>query len=326
MSEFGFSALYKQKLDHLRPRLEEEFLLLDQHLLKSYPVESYAQRFDLWERRRGYHFVPSEISRECEKIATKTGLRGLELYHKILLVSLIENYEERQKRHRIPDSVQQLIPREFDRILTRMEYAEDGFYLHSNDLFAKDLGLCRLKLLPCGSEVVDVWSGIPRSTFLRGGVFQLIRGTMFLPRLGGFKPLYESHWDRRLVRQFTARQYDLFYARIADLLRLNSDIEGMFGSSWWFDPKLEDIAPELLFLRRTPVENGAKIFRLGPDTGALRDAVQFSNKRKKLYESRKYIPSRYMLVWARADILHWADRFAASEKQKSPQEFSEHRV
>lgn len=283
-----------------------------------HPVESYVQRLDHCEKQQGYHFVPAEISRQCEEIVAKSGLRGLELYHKLLLFSLIESYEERQKRYRIPGSVRQLISREFDRILAGMEQAEDGFYLHGNDLFAKDLGLCRLKLLPCGSEVIDLWSGIPRSILLRGGVSQLIRATTFLSNVGGFKPFYESHWDRRLVRQFTAREYDLCYVRITELLQLNPDVKGMFGSSWWFDPQLEDITPELLFLRRTPVENGAQIFRIGSDAGVVRDAVQFSRKRKALYESGKFMPSRYMLVWGRADMLDWADRFATSEKRQSP--------
>jgi len=326
VSEAGFNASYALKLEHVRQRLENEILSLDPQLLVSHPVESYAQRLDLWERRQSYHFVPSEISRECEEITAKAGLRGLELYHKMLLVSLIKNYEERERHHRIPDSIRQLMPGEFDRILAGMEHSEDGFYLHGNDLFSKDLGLCRLKLLPCGSEIVDLWSGIPRSTLMQGGVSQLIRETMLVSRMGGFKPLYESHWDRRLVRQFTAQQYDLCYVRIADLLRLNPDIKGMFGSSWWFDPQLEDIAPELLFLRRTPVANGAKIFHVGPDAGVVRDAVQFSKKRKALYESGKFRPSRYMLVWTRADMLDWADRFAASEKQQASREASEHRV
>ena len=310
-----FDRRYRLKLDPLRRRLQEAINSVDPQLLITHPVESYVQRLDLYEKQQGYHFVPAEIGRQCEMIGAKSGLRTLEFYHKLLLVSLIESYDERQKRCRIPHSIKQIIPPEFDRILTAMEQAEDGFYLHGNDLFAKDLGLCRLKLLPCGSEVVDLWSGIPRSTLLRGNVSQLVWVAMFLSRLGGFKPFYESHWDRRLVRRFTAKEYDLCYVRIADLLRLNPDVKGMFGSSWWFDPQLKDIAPELLFLRRTPVENGARIFQLGPDAGAIRDAVQFSKKRKALYESGKFTPCRYMLVWARADMLTWADRFVISENR-----------
>src|SRR5882762_1924998 len=168
---------------------------MDSRLLSSYPIESYVQRLDHCARKELYHFVPPEIRAQCEEITARSGLRGLELYHKTLLVSLVESYEERQERHRIPASIQFLILQEFDRILSGIESTQDGFYLHGNDLFAKDLGLCRLRLVPCGSEVVDLWSGVPRSTLLRGGVSQFLRGAIFLTmHLGGFKPLYESHW------------------------------------------------------------------------------------------------------------------------------------
>jgi hypothetical protein len=317
VSEFLFSASQKRKLEHVRLHLEEKIAAVYPPLLKSYPIEPYIEQLDLCERGHGYRFVPPGILRLCDEISALSGLRGLELYNKALLVALIENHEHRQRRYRIPDAILSLIPQEFDRILSGIETAEDGFHLHRNDLFAKDLGLCRLKLLPCGSEVVDLWSGVPRSTLLHGGGFQLLQGAMFFTmRLGGFKPLYESHWDRRLVRHFTAQQYDLCYVRIARLLELNPEVKGMFGASWWYDPHLENIAPELLFLSKTPVENGARIFHVGPDAYATKDATQFSKKRKALYESGEFMPSRYMLVWARSDMLDWANRFAASEKQQ----------
>jgi hypothetical protein len=315
VSDFLLSAAQKRKLEIVGRNLDEKISSVDPLLLKSHPIEPYVEHFDRCERTRGYRYVPPEILRQCEEIAARSGLQAIELYHKALLVWLIENYEQRRKRHRIPDSILSLILQEFDRILSGIESAEDGFYLHKNDLFAKDLGLCRLKMLPCGSEVVDQWSGVPRSTLLRGGISQLFQSAMFFgTRLGSFKPLYESHWDRRLVRQFTALQYDLCYVRIARLLELNPEVKGMFGASWWYDPQLEYVAPELQFLSKTPVENGARIFHVGPDSDVTKDATQFSKKRKLLYESGEFTPSRYMLVWARSDMLDWADRLAASEK------------
>lgn len=308
-------CIHRQRLLRLRQRLEEELQSLDPDVLRLHPLESYVQQLDRWEQRQAYHFVPMEVDRECERIAARSTKRGLELYHKLLLIWLIEQYEERSKRHRIPESIGRLIPEAFDRILTGIEHAENGYFLHGNELFAKDLGLCRLKLLPCGAEVVDVWSGIPRSMLLRGGVSQSIQGAVFVARLGGFKPLYESHWDRRLIRRFRPEEYDLCYVRIAHLLQLNPQMRGMFGSSWWFDPIINEIAPELLFLRQTPIENGARVFRVGTDAGAVRDAIQFSKKRKALYESGRFTPCRYMLVWARDDMLAWAGRHEAGGSQ-----------
>jgi hypothetical protein len=316
VSDIGPAVSQQSNLAGLRRQLEEELVLLNPHLLASCPIESYVQQLDRCERHYDYRFVPPSLRIQCQEITQQAGLRGLDLYHKLLLVSLIERYDERQKRYRIPNSIKALIPREFERILSAMDCMAEGFYAHDNDLFAKDLGLCRLKVLPCGSEVVDSWAGIPRNTLFRGGISQFLQEGVFLcARLGGTKPLYESHWDRRLVRLFTKREYDLCYARIAELLELNPEVKGMFGASWWFDPQLQDIAPELLFLRQVPEENGARVFHMGPDANAARDAIQFSQKRKALYESGRFMPSRYMMVWARSDMLDWARRFRLSEQR-----------
>ena len=131
--------------------------------------------------------------------------------------------------------------------------------------------------------------------------------------VGGFKPLYESHWDRRLVREFSALAYDACYLRIAELMLLHPEVKGMMGASWWFAPDIAEIAPEIQFLRCTPQENGARIFRVGPDAGALRDALAFSKRRKELYESGRFYPCRYMLVWSRDDMLAWAGRAGACQ-------------
>jgi hypothetical protein len=35
-----------------------------------------------------------------------------------------------------------------------------------------------------------------------------------------------------------------------------------------------------------------------------------------MHESGEFMPCRYMMVWARADMLDWASRFAASERRR----------
>ena len=303
----------RRNAERVRRHLEEQISSVAPGLLASHPIEAYVERLDRCERIRGYRFVPPDVHQQCDEIAARCGVRALEMYHKTLLLWLIENYEERRTRHRIPAAILGILSREFDRILSGVESPGEEFHVHQNDLFAKDLGVCRMKLVPCGSELVDLWSGVSRSTLLRGGVVQLVRGAQFFgARLRGFKPLYETHWDRRLVRRFTAAEYDLCYVRIAKLLELNPEVKGMFGTSWWYDPHLAGVSPELVFLTKTPVENGARVFRVGPDPDATKDALQFSTKRKALYEAGSFAPTRYMLVWSREDMLDWAGRFAAT--------------
>jgi hypothetical protein len=230
----------------------------------------------------------------------------------MVLVYLITDFENRIRGLRVPNSILSLLAVCFQRILTQLENAEKHFYLHSNDLFRKDLALCRLKLLPCGSELVDVYSGVPRGTLFRDDFRQFVRCMSFFVLKGsGFRPWYESHWDRRLIRSFTPQGYDQCYLRIAELLELNPEIKGMMGSSWWFDPTLEAISPNLSFLRKVPLDNGAQLFRVGTSAAATQDAVYLSAERSRLYDSGSYLPTIYLLAWTRKDMLEWANQHSS---------------
>ncbi len=278
-------------------------------LLQEFPVNTYIKLFDASESLHGYRFIPNDAALLCQQIVAKFGRHHLDLYHRLVLVSLICSYENRISQRNIPESIQILMPDEFNRIINGIRKNREGFYFHENDLFAKDFGICRLKLIPCGSELIDLQSGIPRHVLFQGGISQFTNAVhFFITKAKGFKPYYESHWDRRLIKFFSRNEYDACYARIADLLRKNPQVLGMFSSSWWFDPQLETISPELSFLRTVPEENGAKLFLVGSNENAISDAIKFSSERKKLYDSGQYFPHVYMLVWQRNDMLEWSMR------------------
>ncbi|PTN12339.1 hypothetical protein C8R11_104124 [Nitrosomonas aestuarii] len=312
MPEHEINSALLHNIENIHKTLTKDIAAIDSGLLKEFPIEVYIEFFDRIAPFHGYRYISDEIVSYCQGIALKSGKHSLDLYHRLVLVSLINSYRDRKKQQRIPASIQRLILQEFDRVIKGVQKNREGFYFHENDLFAKDLGLCRLKLLPCGSELVDLQSGIPRRTLLQGGISQFLSAAFFfIAKTKGFKPYYESHWDRRLIKFFSENEYNFCYARIADLLRNNPEISGMFSASWWFDPQLEIISPELAFLRTVPEDNGAKIFRIGTDPYAVSDAIKFSSKRKELYDSGRYRPQVYLLVWSRKDMLHWAMHFNA---------------
>jgi len=298
------------ELAHRRHALEATLQPIARELCDEYPPETYIRWFDDDMEYRVMRYVPPQAMSCCLDITARWGRRALETYHKLVIVHLIEQFGQRQERHHIPESVRELLFETFAKIISAFDKAKEGYYIHENELFVRDFGMCRLKLLPCGSEVVDVCSGIPRRMLFLGGVSQFISGCSFVAvKLRGFKPLYESHWNRRLILQFTPGHYDRFYLRVADLLRANPRMKGLLSSSWWLDPQLESISPELSFLRTTPENNGARLFIVGPDPDSTDDAIRFSEARTELYEAGKYQPTCYSLVWARDDLIQWADRF-----------------
>jgi hypothetical protein len=123
----------------------------------------------------------------------------------------------------------------------------------------------------------------------------------------GFKPFYSLHIYSRFG-DFNSAETNKSYLRIAELLERNPKIKGHFGHAWLHDPKLSEISPELAFLRQTPVENGARIFRLGATRRAVGYSTSWSLLRRKLYEEGKYIPTEYIVIWPRKELLDWAEK------------------
>ena len=90
------------------------------------------------------------------------------------------------------------------------------------------------------------------------------------------------------------------------MLEMNPDIKGVFGSSWWYDPEVERITPRIGYLRQRPLQNGATVFRMGSDQAAIINATGFSRLRRELYDKGEYLPTNYLMAWARDDLLGWA--------------------
>ena len=72
------------------------------------------------------------------------------------------------------------------------------------------------------------------------------------------------------------------------MLYANPEVRGLIGSSWYLDPALKDISPELSYLQDLPENNGARIFPLNPsksNNGALIGSV----RRTRLHQEGKYV-------------------------------------
>lgn len=282
-------------------------------LLQRYPEvldfspERYLDELTAGRTYGGYHNLPPTFQGAGAAIELRVGSTAVELYHKLVIAVLVAHFYEQRRQNLIPVSVASQYDAEFRRILAQFDTNPSGFYSRENDLFMKDLAICRGKLIPCGAELVDEYSGVPRRITARAGVKQFISALWFFTvRSGGFRPFYELHMDPRARREFTSEGWDRCFLRIADLLEMNAEIKGVFGSSWWYDPEVERITPRIGYLRQRPLENGASIFRVGSDQAAVINATSFSRLRREKYAAGEYVPTNYLMVWGRNDLLHWA--------------------
>jgi len=293
------------------PAVSEELREALEGMLDRRPVETIAERLLSAGTYRGYGYDRVPVIRALGEVERAAGPEGAAAWLRLLLVHLADSLETRLADARVPPSVSELVRAEGRRIAAQAGSQPDRFYSLANDAFLKDLGIVLLTLLPCGAELVQVRDGVPRSILMRGGMRQMLRGLRYFGlRTRGFRPFYSLHLDPRRLEEFTPEGWDRTYLRIAELLRLNPEVKGVFGTAWFYDPEVESVSPHLGYLRRRRVENGAVGFLYGATREAAANALARSRTRRRLYEEGKYVPVSYYLVWARDDLLRWAERCA----------------
>ncbi len=132
----------------------------------------------------------------------------------------------------------------------------------------------------------------------------------------GARPWAELHVDLRMVEDFNAEGFLGCYRRLAALMRARTDLAGVCGASWLYDPQLAHVSPDLAFVRRTAEDGGARLIRLRPDPVQTTYATARSPVRRRLVESGAYRPVCYGMYWTRADLIAWADRSLADKTAK----------
>lgn len=232
-----------------------------------------------------------------------------------VMAELIHQFPTRLEQARLQEGVEltpdavSMFQQDFDRILNQQATNPPDFYEFPKSPFAKDLGLCSLRIMPAGAQIVDLHSGIGRRLLLGGGLSEIAsRLHFFVNRLGGFNPLYQIHTHSTSYPEFNEAGWDRCYLRIAGMLRVNPHVRGMFGISWFYDPALESISPRLNYLRHRPLEGGARLFREGVSDEHIGNATAKSETRKKLFLEGKYQPTGYAMVWPRRELIAWADQ------------------
>lgn len=281
-------------------------------LLDEYPTQRYIESLESNERWGLYQHLPDEVRRYCRQIDDRHGREALENYQRLILATLAGSFESRLQAKRLPDSVRTLCREYVERVIARLSKdsgGASGFYLPTNDVFSKQLCVCRLRLLPVGPELVDPLSALPRGVVFRFGVRQFLRAAWFLAtRTHGRKPFFTFHTDRTLASEFSPEGYDRAYVRVAELLEMYPEVKGLVGKSWFYDPQLERISPELGYLRIRPVNNGAILLDDSPEESAVKGALRFSKARQEAYEKGEYRPTYHWVLWARRDLIAWARR------------------
>jgi len=270
-------------------------------------VAGYVGFFDAVKRPVAYSHIPSEAQKLVDDIEASGGPEASETYHRLVLLTLVQQFEKRAAAMVFPETLHNRAIDFLAKLVRRLQKPKVGQYRLDRDDFQKDLGVARLKLWPCGAELVDIASGIPRRMLLRTGAGHFVKTLGQIKfRCGGLKPFFETHFDRRSASDFSPEGYQALYLTIAEILQHAPTIRGVFSGSWWHDPAVAEISPNLAFQSEIAVAGGARLYPMGTDDQIIAQATRLSKERTEHVRKGTYQPTSYMMVWARKDLLHWA--------------------
>jgi hypothetical protein len=228
-------------------------------------------------------------------------------FNRALVAHLASRLRLRLFARQLPTDVVERVPPALERLRAFLSRPRDGYGL-GDEYFLRDVRFAAGWTVPCGSEVIDLRARVSRrASFqiaLRARAPQLALRRLLV---SGPDPWFAPHTESRHLDEFNETGWETTYRNVASLLRRHTDVVGVVGYSWFYDPELELISPRLAYLRRGPLAGGATFIRGHTTEFDVRNATAKSRTRRQLYRAGEYTPVGYKMVWLRDDILRWAE-------------------
>jgi hypothetical protein len=288
---------------------------LDDNLLARHPLQACVDIYDAEPDCRHYAHVDPRLLRTLAAVVALGPVVSGE-YHKLLLLELIAARRSRIAASNLPVAIKTWYERNFTRIVEDAAQTRQTpeFYHHANDQYLKDLGLCAGRIIPAGAQKLNRYK-LPIGALKRGGFAQLSGAAATMFRMGGLSPVFDMHTDSHdpeLLAEFSPEGWRQFYLNVATLLAVQTDVRGLFGIGWFFDPEVARISPRLGYLRDLVTESGGHMFKVGETAGAQHSALATSPTRRQLHAEGKYHPTDYMAVWTRGALMGWSRACAST--------------
>ena len=222
-------------------------------------------------------------------------------FRALVLLKILYNNLSNPPNIRLPQGLKAETDKNVLRLIEWAQHPEtwDKFVA---DVYWKDLAIAGGALVPLRGGVLHLAAGLGLRQAISSNILSSVRYCLFLLRHGK-KPYYEIHTHLPLVSEFNQQNWELNYKDISELLTAHSDVKGVFRASWFLDPQLANISPNLSYLRTFPLANGAGLFYVGEDHS--NSAFARSQTRKKLQQEGKYTPYTYLLIWHRNSLLRF---------------------
>jgi len=287
--------------------LKTDLLKANPNILDQYPIETSISRIVRYPDFISYKCMISSLEKLQTELITSYSKNAARQYHRMSLAHLIKESEPFFKKSNFPESIVPLYEKWFQRILHDLNTQPDEYYHRERDLFLKDLAVCAFRMIPVGGAWCMEIGSASKRALISNGILSYPGNIAFhIIKQKGLKPYYVIHTFDRYIMRFTPEEMEKAYLRIAEMLKQNPKIKGIYRSSWFLDPEIDRISPKLSFLRQIPAENGARFFKTYTRDLDIQHATSNSPERKQLYDEGKYTPTCWGYVWPRDTIIKWA--------------------
>ncbi len=277
----------------------------DSDILARAPIDRFTAVFQSPENAGPYNRVPRGAKDCLSAMRGRRGSAAVATYLKLALTTLLEESVRSKRANSLPSSIREELDRHWRLIDADLKKRPTAYFTLDNDLLLKDLAMLDGRMVPAGAQLLQLDCGVPRSLLTRGGLAQTFRfASFFASSMRGFVPYLEMHTDPRRMPEFTRAGWARFWVRAAELLEQNPDHRGVIGGSWWFDPAVPRLSPQLAFLHE-PVKHGAAVFRFTKDPDPAGTALLRSPERQEAFEQGRYEPTVYIFIWLRDRLLRF---------------------
>jgi len=241
--------------------------------------------------------IEKDIDKKCGKTIRYLTRKAL-IYQLVL-----ENINEIDKQG-LPSGIVHYLREDFNHILCLAAENNQDFIRCSDFQFLIYIKKLCLKSFPVGMLDIEI-SGFSRSLILKQSFPKAVQFASLVLQLRGNCPLFEFHYNPHRFEMFGPEGLDNSLRLVSRLLEINSNVKGVFGASWFNDPALEMISPELSYLREMTKKIGGKFFFSGSSEKDRREAFAFSKSRKEAYNEGIYNPLSYLLIIPRRAFLEF---------------------
>lgn len=295
-----------QELHVCIKQLQENIDTIDPKICSEFPISAYINEVKSYNSIRSHYYFLPRRKKIFSTIKNQYGSSGIALYQKLALGLFMQDSLKRLRATSIPESIIRHIHSSYMRIMKDFSHLPDSYYDISKRDFIYDFGVCCLRNLPIGGAwFTQIRMMSPRifATFNIRSITRILKCIFF--NTGGLSPYCIIHTFPRYMLRFNCQQMNLSYQQIGKLMKCCPEIKGIFRKSWFLDPELKNISPEMAYLREIPLNNGAVSFVIRTTRYDIRNALAFSHHRRYLFKKSKYSPEVHGYIWPKKDFLGW---------------------